>query len=117
MNALLAGGTGNVGHTTTIRRATATDVPLMIEFLRHMLADMAAVGGHPVATGSEHWTNAGAEFLDQLQAPGCLHLLAETSGTQSSAVGWAFARSTERELVFEPAHVLWTSHHRRFPCW
>ena len=93
-------------YQVSIRRATEADIPLIAEFLRHMLADMAAVGGHPVATDSEHWTNIEAEFQDHLQAQDCLHLLAERPGTQQSTVGWAFARSTKREPVFKAARVL-----------
>jgi GNAT superfamily N-acetyltransferase len=95
----------NACHVS-IRRATEADVPRIVEFLRYMLADMAAVGGYPVATDSEQWTNVETDFRDQLQAPDCLHLLAERIDTPPSAVGWAFARSTEREPVFESAHVL-----------
>jgi len=78
----------------------------MVEFLRQMLADIADAGGYPVATALEHWTNVETEFRDHMEAPGCLHLLAETADTRPCAVGWAFARSTARELVFEPARVL-----------
>ena len=33
-------------HPTTIRHTTTEDVPTLVEFLRCMLIDMAAVGGH-----------------------------------------------------------------------
>ena len=93
-------------HQISIRPATEADLPLIAEYLRHMLADMAAVGGHPVARDSEHWTKVKAEFQEHLQAPDCLHLLAEVANIQTSTVGWAFARSTEREPVFESARLL-----------
>ena len=93
-------------HQVSVRRATEADLPRIAEFLRHMLADMAAVGGHPVATDSGYWTKVEAEFQDHLQTPDCLHLLAEVADTQPSKVGWAFARSTEREPVFESARLL-----------
>jgi GNAT superfamily N-acetyltransferase len=67
---------------------------------------MRAAGGYPVATEPNPWTNVEAEFREHLQAPDCLHLLAEMSHTHPTAVGWAFARTTERDPVFEPARVL-----------
>jgi GNAT superfamily N-acetyltransferase len=94
------------GHPISIRPATTSDVPTIVAFLRRMLADMAAVGGYPVATDSEHWADLETEFLDHLQEPGHLHLLAETGSALTEAAGWAFARTKERELVYEPAHVL-----------
>jgi ribosomal protein S18 acetylase RimI-like enzyme len=92
-------------HNVSIRQAKAADVSTMVEFLRRMLADMAAAGGYPVATEPEHWTDVEREFQGHLQAPGCLHLLAEKADT-TGTVGWAFARSAERDPVFEPARVL-----------
>jgi GNAT superfamily N-acetyltransferase len=89
-----------------IRKATAQDLHLMVDFLRRLLADMAVVGGHPVSTAPDPWTQMAAEFRDHLQEPGCLHLLAETTDTPPKAVGWAFARSTERDAVYAPARVL-----------
>jgi GNAT superfamily N-acetyltransferase len=93
-------------HQVSVRRATEADLPRIAEFLRHMLADMAAVGGHPVSTAPEQWKTAEAEFHDHLQAPDCLHLLAEVADTQPSTLGWAFARSTEREPMFESVRLL-----------
>jgi len=75
-------------------------------FLRQMLADMEAVGGYPVAWNTDHWTAMEPEFLEHLQTPNCLHLLAEVGQAQPKTVGWAFARTKEHEPVFEPAHVL-----------
>jgi GNAT superfamily N-acetyltransferase len=92
--------------STSIRRATAADIPSMVEFLRQMLSDMAAVGGYPVARETEHWKDVATEFQDHLKTPGCLHLLAETVSRPPTAVGWSFARSSKREPVFEPAQVL-----------
>jgi GNAT superfamily N-acetyltransferase len=71
-----------------------------------MLAEMASVGGHPVATGAEAWSHLEAEFRDDLMATECLHLLAETAETEPVSVGWAFARKVERDPVFKPAGVL-----------
>jgi len=90
----------------SIQKAAEAEAPQLIEFLRQMLADMAAVGGYPVATGSEHWANVESEFLDHLQSPDCLHLLVKTATKPHKAVGWALARMTEREPLFEPARVL-----------
>ena len=90
----------------SIRRATAADAPLIVGFLRHMLADMAAVGGHPIATDTEPWIDVEAEFRDHQQSPKHVHLLAERAGTELPPVGWAFARSKDRDPLFEPARVL-----------
>lgn len=94
------------GSPVSIRPATASDVPTMVAFLGHMLADMAAVGGYPVAKDVAPWTNVKTDFLDNLQAPGCLHLLAEMGKAPPKVIGWAFARTKERDPVFEPAGVL-----------
>jgi GNAT superfamily N-acetyltransferase len=75
-----------------------------------MLDDMAAVGGYPVTKDTtDHWTNVETGFLEDLQTPGRLHLLAEMGELQPKAVGWAFARTKERDPVFEPARVLHVS--------
>jgi len=71
-----------------------------------MLADMAAVGGHPIATHPEPWTRTEAEIQDSLQKPEHVHLLAETTGTEPGTIGWTLARTTERDPLFEPARVL-----------
>jgi GNAT superfamily N-acetyltransferase len=90
----------------SIRQAVAKDVPFIVTCLRRMLADMASVGGHPVAVGKEAWSRQAVEFEGQLRAPECLHLLAETADREPVLVGWAFARQMERDPVFEPARVL-----------
>jgi GNAT superfamily N-acetyltransferase len=93
-------------HSTSIRRATEADIPVVIGFLRQMLADMEAVGGYPVAADSEHWQDLQDEFIAHLQSFGSLHLLVETASVPQHAVGWAFARATAREPLFTPARVL-----------
>ena len=93
-------------HRASIRPATAQEVTTILGFLRQMLSDMTAVGGYPVTAASEHWTNVESELLDQLRAPGYLHLLAERGSARPEAIGWAFARSEEREPVYKPARVL-----------
>jgi len=93
-------------YPVLIRLATASDIPLIVAFLRRMLADMSSTGGYPVARDAEHWTNMETEFLEGLQAPGCLHLLVETGDAQPEAIGWTYARTKEREPVYEPARVL-----------
>jgi ribosomal protein S18 acetylase RimI-like enzyme len=103
----------------SIRPVTASDVPTVVAFLRQMLADMATVGGYPVAKDAAQWTSMQTEFLEDLHTPSHLHLLAETGEAPPRTVGWAFARTKERDPVFEPAHVLHISavyvapHYRR----
>jgi GNAT superfamily N-acetyltransferase len=93
-------------HKVSIRRATEADALSIVKFLRDMLADMASVGGYAVSTDKEPWANMKAEFQDQWQSPEHLHLLAERPGPEAAPVGWAFAWTTARDALFEPARVL-----------
>jgi GNAT superfamily N-acetyltransferase len=93
-------------HRTSIRRARATDIPCIVAFLRQMLADMASVGGRPLASGDEPWIEIEKAFQEQQHDPERIHLLATTGAPGSDPVGWAFARSKEPDSLFEPARVL-----------
>jgi GNAT superfamily N-acetyltransferase len=93
-------------HPIAIRRSKAADLPLLVAFLRHMLTDMAAAGGHPIAADREPWSDIEAAFRDHQDDPGYLHLLATTGAPDSAAVGWAFARSTSLDPLFVPTRML-----------
>ena len=93
-------------HPISIRRATEADTRLVVAFLRHMLADMASVGGYPIAKRPEPWMNVETGLQDHWQSPEHAHLLAETTDPEPTPVGWAYAHTEHRDAVFEPARVL-----------
>ncbi len=89
-----------------IRPAAATDAPIVVQYLRDMLQELASMGGHPVSRNADQWAHLLHEIQGGIQEPSQLHLLAETVGSVPALVGWAYARLVDREPVYEPERVL-----------
>jgi GNAT superfamily N-acetyltransferase len=89
-----------------VRTAEVADAPIVVQFLREMLQELASMGGHPASRDREQWARLQNEIQNGLQEPSQLHLLAETAGLAPVTVGWAYARIVDREPVYEPARML-----------
>jgi GNAT superfamily N-acetyltransferase len=90
----------------SIRPATETDAPVVLQFLRHMLQELASMGDPPLSGNEEGWAHLQHETTTGIQEPGQCHLLAETVGPAPAAVGWAYARIEDREPIYEPERLL-----------
>jgi GNAT superfamily N-acetyltransferase len=92
-----------------VRPATVTDAPIVVQFLRDMLQELASMGDPPVSKDADQWARLEHEIGSGIEEPTQLHLLAETVGLAPTPVGWAYARIVDREPIYEPQRALHVS--------
>ena len=90
----------------SIRPATTADVPIIAQFLRAMLLELASRGGPPVAQDRGLEERLEAEVHGSLGKKDRFHLLANVDDSAATPIGWAYARTFDREPFYEPEHAL-----------
>jgi GNAT superfamily N-acetyltransferase len=93
----------------SVRPATIADTRVIVQFLRDMLSELASMGDHAMCQDQEQWARVFSETREVLDKADDLHLLAETADPCPVVVGWAYARITDLDAIYEPARVLHVS--------
>ena len=95
----MSDGIGNV----KLRKATHSDATIIVRFLRLMVTDMEAVGGHAVARGDDHWAEIKDGVPDRLQSENRIYLLAEFDG---EPIGFGEAKQESTIPTFAPKSIV-----------
>ena len=89
-----------------IREATVDDVPLVSQFLRAMLAEMASMGGRPLADDPMAWTRFEASMGVERGKDDHIYLLADRPDPEQKPVGLAEARIFPAAPIFRLERLL-----------
>lgn len=92
-------------NTVEMQTAQTTDVPLLVDLIRKMLAEMQQCGGYPVDHSPEVWKLIEAQVLENVTNSRHLYLLARC-GNPPVVSGMIMARLEELDPVFLPKNSL-----------
>ena len=89
-----------------IREASLADAPVVANFIRLMLEEMALMGGHRIAESDEEWKRFEELIEERLNKKDCVYLLAHAAEPSPNSIGVVEAQVVTLGDIFEPKKSL-----------
>jgi ribosomal protein S18 acetylase RimI-like enzyme len=89
-----------------IREASLADAPVVANFIRLMLEEIASMGGHRITESDEEWKRFEELIEERLNNKDCVYLLAHAAKPTPHSIGVVEAQVVTLSGVFEPKKSL-----------